>query len=406
MSPWRNPNAWFSNINSAPSRYLLIVLVLGVFLTGSAAVFSRTIYNWDMLGYVGLIKQQTFIDASEIHRTTYETVREVVSDQDFEELISGVGSKELISGVGSKYRQTAYEDPSSFVQQLAWYRGRVAYWGLGYLLSKAGIHEVTALRIIGAAFYFALCTVVLFHLTYLFPDQTLPLLLSVVVAIYPPLLQMGTVMNPDMMASVGVALGFSLLLREKLILGTLIMVATVFVRTDIVVFCALLITPVVLVGRGPLARRIGSAIGLALAVPLVLLINSAFDYPGWEKLFTTSFVEILSYPLATDVSVSLEEYFRVLLSIGLRLLIGHPIWLIMVLSIVFFCKVFNDSRLHDPALVWLGAILTYLPVRMILYPSPADRFFIVHALLVFFLLAGLFQRRESIDLPFGQTAES
>ena len=394
MSPWRNAHAWFGTINSAPSRYLLIVLVLGVFLTGSAAVFSNTKQNWDMLAYVGLIKEQSSIDASEIHRTTYETVREVVSDGVFEDLKSS----------NIKYRETAYEDPSSFVQQLAWYRVRVAYWGLGYLLSKAGIHEVTALRIIGAAFYFALCTVVLLHLAYLFPDRTLPLLLSVVVALCPPLLQMGRLITPDMMASVGVALGFSLLIREKLILGALIMLATVFVRTDIAVFCALLITPVVLVGKGRLARRIGSAIGLALAVPLVLLMNSAFDYPGWEKLFTHAFLgkELLSYPLDTDVSVSSKEYFSVLLSKKPMLLFikGNMIWLMMVLSIVLFCKLFNESRLRDPALVWLGTILANLPVRMALYPNPGDRLYVIFALLVFFLLAGLYQRRESIDPRF------
>lgn len=396
MSPWRNTHAWFGTINSVPSRYLLIVLVLGIILTGSAAVFSNTKQNWDMLAYVGLIKEQSSINASEIHRTTYETVREVVSDEVFENLKSN----------NIKYRETAYEDPSSFVQQLAWYRVRVAYWGLGYLLSKAGIHEVTALRIIGAAFYFAFCTVVLLHLAYLFPDRTLPLLLSVVVALCPPLLQMGRLITPDMMASVGVALGFSLLIREKLILGALIMLATVFVRTDIAVFCALLITPVVLVGRGRLAKRIGSAIGLALAVPLVLLMNSAFDYPGWEKLFTHAFKELLSYPLATDVSVSSKQYFSALLSNGLKFFQGNMIWLMMVLSIVFFCKLFNESRLRDPALVWLGAILAYLPVRTAVFPSPEDRFFVVFALLVFFLLAGLYERRESIDVPAGKMAES
>jgi hypothetical protein len=262
-------------------RVGIVVIALGVFLVAAVGIFLRPVYNWDMVGYIGLIKEQSHSAPTEIHATTYETVRSTVPDKSFEEL-----------KYWNERRKIAYEDPVSFVETLSFYRIRVGYWGVGYLLSKAGIDEIVAYRLIGSFFYFAVCAAVLWHLVSTVPNRlTVPnwlavLGLALLVAFYPPLLNLGRVMVPGTMVVFGVVLGFSLLIRQHLIAGALILLATVFVRTDLGIFCAFLAVPVLFVGAGPLSRRICASAILCLAIPTVLSLNSFFQHPGWSKLMT------------------------------------------------------------------------------------------------------------------------
>ena len=52
----------------------LVVLALVIFAVGALGAFAKPKYDWDLVAYVGLIKEQRHDTAAEIHATTYETV--------------------------------------------------------------------------------------------------------------------------------------------------------------------------------------------------------------------------------------------------------------------------------------------------------------------------------------------
>lgn len=359
---------------------LLLVLVLGIFLVGALGALYRPYFDWDMMAYVGIVKEQSHATPDEVHAAAYGTVEEVVSEKKFEEL-----------KYTNERRKIAYEDPVSFVETLSYYRVRVGYWGLGYLLSKTGLNEVQAFLLISAFFYFATCVVVLMHLDHFIPDRPIAVVLATFVALYPPVLDVARVVVPDMMTIFGLVLGFSLLLRGFLVAGALALLASVFVRTDAGVLCVFLILPVLLVGAGPLARRILAAAILALAVPAVLWLNAAYDYPGWAKLFTTAWVQTLYYPVSAEgITVDPRDYLKALAS-GLAMLFQrYSIWLAGVLAVLIVFTAYRRGSFREPLLLWFGALIAYLPVRFMLAPLVIERYVTFYPILLLMVLVCLY----------------
>lgn len=375
-----------SMIQSLDSRQhsrLLLIIALGIFLLSAIGIFFKPKYDWDMMAYVGLVKEQSYSTPSDIQTATYETVREMVPDQTFEDL------KYL-----NERRKVAFEDPVSFVETLSFYRVRVGYWGLGYLLAKTGINEVVAFRLIGVLFYFAICVVILSHLVRFVPNRFAVLVLSILVAFYPPLMNLGRVVVPEIVTILGLVLGFSLVLREKLIAGAIILLATVFARTDVGVLCVFLMVPVFLVGAGSVTKRISAVVILALAIPTALWLNATFDYPGWSKLFTTSWVETLFYPVsASEVSVSPGDYIRALLFGIATLFQRTSLWLAAVLGVVISHEIYKRGTYREPMLMWFGALIAFLPARVVLYPLVLERYVTFYPILLFLLLVCLYQAK-------------
>jgi len=371
----------FQPIDVRQHSKLLLVVALGIFLIGAVGAFFKPKYDWDMMAYIGMIQERSYSTPEEIRAATYGIVRKAVPPQVFEEL-----------KYQNERRKIAYEDPVSFVETLSFYRVRVAYWGLGYLLTKTGIHDVVAFRIIGSFFYFATCVTVLLHLVHLFPNRFVVLVLSVLVALYPPLLHLSRVIVPDMMAIFGLVLGISFLLREKLIAGALVLMMTVFVRTDLGVLCVLLIVPVLLVGAGPITKRVSAVMLLILSIPIVLWLNSSFDHPGWAKLFNSWFVETLFYPVSTEeVSVNPRDYIGTLLVGVTELFQRISLWVATVLSVLILYEVYKKGTFREPILVWFGAIIAYLPARLVLWPEILERYVTFYPIVLFFILACLYR---------------
>lgn len=366
----------------AKMNIALVALALVIFAVGALGAFSKPKYDWDLVAYVGLVNEQRYDTAAEIHATTYETVRAAVPDDVFEVL-----------NTKNERRETAFADPVSFEESLSFYRIRVGYWGLGSLLAKLGLDEVTAYQLIAVVFYFAVCAVVLWHLAAVLPSQSAVLILSVLVALYPPLLNLARSFVPDSMALVGVVLGFSLLLRHYLLTGAVILFAMVFVRTDLGILCAFLAVPVFFVGEGPRSRRLCAAAILCAAVPTVLMINAAFGHVGWAKLITTWFFGTLYYPVSAEaVTVDLWEYAKIVLKEASGVFQVVSLWVTLVLSIVILRELDKRGTFKEPLLLWLGALIAYLPTRFVLWPLLLERYVILFPILFLLVLVGIYAK--------------
>ncbi len=358
-------------------RLFAILLALAVFALGTAAIYLQPKYNWDMMAYIGLMHESAgAANAVEIHERTYGAVREAVSKKDFDFLITS----------HEGYRQNTYADPESFAQQLDWYAIRVAYWGLAQFLTELGLHETEALRLLSAVSYLVICLTVLSHLAHLYPRRALPLLMSLMVALFPALISTGRLVTPDLMSACGIILGFSLLLRERLILGALVLLATVFVRTDAGVFAIALTVPVLLASSQPLARRAIATGLLLMSAPLVLGLNAAFDYPGWSKLITVASGQKLFYPLTDEVApITPIAYLKMLASTSIRGFIIPSLWMTAIFLLIIGRKVIRDFRYLDPVVLWCAAILVFIPTRVALGIVVQERYFVFLPIVMFLI---------------------
>jgi len=225
--------------------------------------------------------------------------------------------------------------------------------------------------------------------------RALPLMMSVLVALFPTLIGTGRLVTPDIMSVFGLVLGFSLLVRQRLVLGALALLATVFVRTDAGVFAVLLTLPVLLTGDQPLRRRATAAAMLLLAIPIVLALNSIFEYPGWVKLLANVTHGYLLYPLTADVSFVPAEYFKALFTHGIRAFLNHSLWITMIFFVILACKTIKESDYYDPILLWYGTILIFIPIRIALGIIIQERYFVFIPVLMFLLWAQQLQPRRA-----------
>ena len=384
-----NRDVELPNLCDSPAsrRVSMLVPVLAclLFFAGAVGVFFQADRNWDLLAYVGIVHEQRLESPEAIHQATYEALREASTEKQFTDLTS----------VENFYRREAFETPAVFVAQLDWYRVRAAYWGLASVLHGAGLPEVTAFRLINSLAYFGLCTVVFLFLSRTLADQRSALLGSALVALYPPLLDVARTLTPDILAAFAVITGFTAMLRGFLVPGALACLAAVFARTDAGILGLILIGPVLIVGNGSIARRLSAAAVLAMALPVVLSLNSVFDYPGWAKLFTDDFKGKLLYPNAVEVTVTAKDYIQGFARRISVVFLNTSIWLVGIMTLMALHKASLERKLTDPAVFWLGAVVVYIPVCIALFPYPVERFFAYVPVLVFLVLSLLY--RSDID---------
>lgn len=361
----------------AVSVYALAVTALAVLS------LQRPAIGWDALGYTGAILALEDDDAARLHARSYGYLRAALPPEKFAQIATGGADANT-----SSYRQRVYADAHSFVQQIPFYAMRWLYIGPAYALYKAGLDPPTALVTVSTAAYVAIAALLLVWLAAHMP-RSLAALLALLIAVNPLLLFVGRAPTPDALSTAVIlwSLYFALE-RRRMGLCTLLLIASVFVRTDNVILAVMLLACFRFFGRdGRTVSGPAFALALAALAGAYLGVNAASDNYGWRVLFHHQFIALLANPADLTVALSLEDYLGALRrGLGSLAHSGAPSFILLG-AVAYLLPLTHEhgrvAGVYDWILLLIGANMA---IRFALFPVFLDRLFVVQYVMIVILL--------------------
>lgn len=271
------------------------------------------------------------------------------------------------------------DSPEHLAQLEPLYAIRPLYVQVTSLLSRAGMGPQAAINLV-SSISLMMCAVII-------GVTTRQYLCSALLMASPGIMTIGRMGTPDALSSLAVLAGCLALYREKVSSGILLLMLSVWIRTDNVLFVIAILVWLVWKKRMPLLHSI--VLGI-MAFSSVLWINHLSGNYGWRVLFHYSFIGG-RYPAEITPHINVGQYVRIVLenlvSLGPQLapwlLLGIAAWML--------------SRNERGSLIPIGAasLLHYL-----MFPSGESRYFAW----AFLLIGVIFMRAISERLASDRKA--
>lgn len=308
--------------------YYFSILFLAVFaLTFLLFYLQRPLLNHDLGGYVGAVLMYEESDPVIVHEETFAILKKHTPEHRYVRL-AGLGTDSATANrlLGS--------DPEAFRQSLPFYRVRVAYTAIIYLLTKSGLNPVFASHAISAISV----TGAIFLLGFLFPG--IP---GIALRFLIPFLSLGFgvqelsgLSTPDGLGLIFWILFFFLAIRRKPS-AIIILPFLTLIRNDYVLMVAL-ICLFLFFFRTFDRRLIASSFILAFLFHFV--INNYFGNYGLLTVlhYIKHFGEI-AYPENAVPDVSFLDYFRLVwdaISVALHPAYGRAFFLFVFTFAILF----------------------------------------------------------------------
>jgi hypothetical protein len=310
--------------------------------------------NWDIIGYVATIKSESSTEPADIHAATFDDVKKSVDQENFSSLIDK----------NNNYRNTVYNDPQSLIEQIPFYKIRIAYIESVKLIHKTGLSITEStyyVSAICAAISIILISTALSHLKI----NSLWLPIIVIPTGISTLSQFST---PDAMASMA-AIACVVALMQNKSYGLIIAALLPAIRTDYIIFSTLICIFYFYVKN----IKSHSIIALFISILIYLIIQKSSGNYGWWTLFHFTLIEANPYPSKISSEISIGLFLGVYLD-GLKSLFMHHHVLLFVACGWIFYKQKSIIKIPDyQLLIVLPA--AYIILHWLAFPMYETRFF-------------------------------
>ncbi|KYF64307.1 hypothetical protein BE04_26920, partial [Sorangium cellulosum] len=353
--------------------------------------FGSPRYGWDVLGYSGVVLSYDSNDPVVIHGGAYGALRDAAPAAVVHELTSS-----------SPYRAEVAHNPQAFIEQLSFYRMRMLYSSLLYVLYKCGVNIVQAASAVSALSYVLLALVGLLwmkrHL-----DPVCAALVSGFLFLSSPFTHVANIPTPDGLAAlIVVAAGYAFLEAGNRRLSFVLLTVAVLVRHETAILGLMFSAWLLLFRRAErlrarLACFAASSSAILGAYVFVTRLNGAY---GWRTLFHHTFIDPLVHPASAFVSVGPDDYFRAVATELVPSALATsviPYMLVLAIALVLHVRSGGGLALDEPWVMFSCVLLFNFMVRTLLFPALFERFFLAHYL-IFAVLAVRTLRLGSRDV--------
>jgi hypothetical protein len=265
-------------------------------------LYRKPIYDMDSLQYMGNALLMEERDPVRLHDRVYSELRKAVPPNQLEQLLGNEVGAPADQNYSRRERAT---NPYDFAEFLPLFAIRPLYNETLYVVSKTGLGLVRAGVAISVGSYYLLGVVLFLWVR----AHAIPLrsaILCTLGMLSPPLTALGRDTTSDALASLVAFVSLYLIFERRCLgLGTVILLSSLFFRTDFVVLAVPVIFLFWLERRIPLWQ---AAVLALVAVSSVLAINHfAGDY-GIRMLYYRNFVGTPAAPAEMTVHFSAHDY--------------------------------------------------------------------------------------------------
>ena len=326
--------------------------------------YFYSLYDMDMMGYIGNAVAMSGANVRQIHDTAYRAIEAEVPAS-FRAHLLGQDK----AGPTSQWesRQDRAVDAGHFAEYLPCFAIRPVFNELIYVLHfKLGVGLVRATILISVVSYWLIGGLVFVWMRR-YAGVERAALGSLLVMLTPPILDLARFNTPDALAClVSLAALYLIFEREQMFGGIILLLASVYVRTDnallavgVLIYCAMV--------SGQLEKA-KAAVLAVVAVASVFVINHyAGDY-GLRMLYYRSFIAIPLAPGELVAKFGVADYIRAFRGAVSETMIGSlPAFLLM--GVIGIC-----ARRGRASQAIASVISFYLVSHFLLFPSGQERF--------------------------------
>jgi hypothetical protein len=362
--------------------FALFLLLLGVICSRP---YQYSLYDMDMLGYLGNAAVMMTRDPVEIHKIVYDEIHANVPNPPLDHLL---GKDPNVPSDHNAPGRDRASNPYHFAEFLPCFAIRPLFNEMLYVMHRFGVGLVRSTVIIAVASFFLLGVLIFVWLTP-YTGEFVSALVTLLLMASPPMLNLARFNTPDSLSAlVCLAALYFLLERHWELIGYLLLLLSVYVRTDNAVLALLAISFLVLKKE----LRLWQGLVLSLvAVGSVFVINHFSGDYGIRLLYYRSFIAVPLAPGEIVPRFSVRDYghaFRAALSVILN---GYtPVFLLLGVA-----GLAGRVRRVPAELAVLAAL--YILLHLLLFPSGQERFFgpLFVALTVFTTTSAATRRHEA-----------
>jgi len=327
---------------------LPVFLAYGIFCIALAVIaFLRPLPTYDRFLYAGAVASFRYSDPVTLYRIARAEFDAQPSPFPFENVSS------------ETYFLDIYNNPNHFAQQLGPFRFKVGYVTAGYILWRAGLPILISLRLISASCLFI---VALALLAWTHDALLCPLLL-----LTPPVLNMGRMVTADPLSSTVILLAFFAIARERPLLAAGLLLGSALVRADNLVLVLILLVWML---WSRLLRLPVACFCAALTIAISAFVHWTASMFGYRVLVQHSFIRPEIEPLTHPVLITFAGYLHALAGLRAIPYTFMPVWLLVSAAL---WKLMPKGSIFREC---FGVVGFYIIVRLLIFPSPDDRFFV------------------------------
>jgi hypothetical protein len=336
-------------------RVLFGILLLAITFTA----YRIPYYDWDLVAYTGAAIALHEQGGKAVQTQAYDALRSELPEDDYADIAHG-----------SDFRTDVAGNADHFIQQLRFYQIRPLYIRILAAMHWLGIGYVKATRLLSTS-SFALIGVLSFLWARRYIEERAAAVCIPLLLIAPVLFTSARTGSPDALSAFLVLLGiFEVMEDKRLIVGIGLLLLSLFLRTDNVIFVFLVSTAFAAIWRTRRERAIAIASAI-LGIALVLGINHIERTYSWSVLMQNSSNPIVN-PAEINPKFSFRDYFPAL----------HDMvdeareTSVMVFPFIAAVALFS-SRTPMRLKQLVGIVLLSWVAHIVLFPHLEDRYFVV-----------------------------
>lgn len=336
---------------------ILFIVLAGIYVF---TVNYKPAANWDILPYMALTLQHNHNDQGNIHSRVYQLVKKA---QDDNEIKPGAYSELITERI--PYRTKCHEDYEYFFNQLSYYRAKPLYIVTVTALYNSGISLVHATVIPSAVAAFL---ILLITYCWLLPHtgRLLAAIFAAAIILLPAFSLLQNYSSPDAMSNMVVLLSIFMLAEQKSRkLLFIILSLAILIRIDNFVFASVVLFFLYAKTRKQIAyTALVSTVLTFIAVIILPYLLGNTTYWFSEFKFLESHVQYYFH---------VRNVFRDFLGV-----IDYQLWV----TVGVLCLLFTKAHIRKLAIL----IIVTCIIRLILFPSLQERFFVAYELALAVLL--------------------
>lgn len=343
---------------------ILLVVFAMVFVLFTA---RKPIYNWDMIAYMGVVEEYSSHDMEQVHRNVYQALKaEVPAD-----VFAGLTDHE-------DDRYECLKDTKAFYDELSFFRAKPLYTFLVFLLHKSGIPFVLSTIIPSVIASFIILLLVYGWLC-VYLERHIALVTAILLALLPSFAELVRFSTPDALSNMFVLWAAYLIATGKSRKWLLFaLTLSLFARVDNFIFVMAVLFFVFMNGKLKVGYRVFAIIGVALLGIL-----------GIPMLFGDSFNWFTKFAFLFSPSEYAHHWTLVLYAIR-----WSAQYILMLLIAIFLYA--NGDKQTVRLMKIIGLTIA---VRLFLFPSIQDRFFVSFEFIIAILLIGFMQQSIYRKMP-------
>ena len=339
-------------------------IVFGIFLLSLTLIaYFVPYYDWDLVAYTGAAIALHEKEDRVIQTEAYTALREELPEDDYQDIASG-----------SDFRRDVAANPDHFKQQLRFYQIRPLYIRFLALLHDLGVGYVQATRLISSLSFFGL-GLLLFFWAGRYVKSWSVIVGVLLLLITPVIFTAARTGSPDAISALSVVFGSYLVIeRKQSVFGCVLLLLSLCLRTDNVVFVLLLLIWIA-VTRSGRPRMLVTGFVVMSVITVFSINRIEHSYP-WPTLMLNTENPIVN-PADVKPTFGVNGY----LSAVSEMVDEASQSSVMVFPFLAALALFSRKLTAQ----WIGLITVILlswAVHVVLFPHIEDRYFVAGSAMI------------------------